>query len=175
MTIDQDFAELKQRLATIEDLRNAQYVLTWDQATYMPASAAEARSRQLALLASLAHERLTDSAVGRLLDSVTPWAEKQGADSNAAALVRVTRRDYDRATRLPSEFVHRLNEHSAKTYDVWQRARPANDFGAVRPLLEKTVELSRELASFYDGYEHPYDVLVDLAEDGMTVKSVRSL
>jgi carboxypeptidase Taq len=175
MTIDTDFAQLKQRLQTIEDLRNAQNVLVWDQATYMPDSAAEARGRQLALLASLGHERLSDPAIGRLLDSVTPWAETQGVDSNAAAVVRVTRREYERATRVPSEFVHRLNEHTAKTYDVWQRARPANDFAAVRPLLEKTVELSRELASFYDGYEHPYDVLVDLAEDGMTVKSVRSL
>jgi carboxypeptidase Taq len=177
MSIDKDFTELKQRLQTIEDLRNAQYVLVWDQSTYMPASAADARSRQLALLASLAHERLSDPAIGRLLDSITPWAEAQGADSDAAALVRVTRRDYDRATRVPSEFVLRLNEHSAKTYDVWQRARPANDFAAVKPLLEKTVELSRELAAFYhdNGYEHPYDVLVDLAEDGMTVKSVREL
>jgi carboxypeptidase Taq len=175
MAIDTDFTELKQRLQTIEDLRNAQNVLVWDQATYMPDSAAEARGRQLALLASLAHERLSDPAIGRLLDSVTPWAEAHGADSNAAAVVRVTRREYERAARVPSEFVHRLNEHTAKSYDVWQRARPANDFAAVRPLLEKTVELSRELASFYDGYEHPYDVLVDLAEDGMTVKAVRSL
>jgi carboxypeptidase Taq len=175
MTIDSDFAELKQRLRAIEDLRDAERVLIWDQATHMPAGAAEARGRQLGLLASLSHERLSDPAIGRLLDSVQPWAESQGPDSNAAALVRVTRRDYERATRVPSEFVNRLSEHSAKTYDVWQRARPANDFGAVRPLLETTVELSRELASFYSGYEHPYDVLVDLAEDGMTVKSVRAL
>jgi carboxypeptidase Taq len=58
---------------------------------------------------------------------------------------------------------------------VWQRARPANDFAAVKPLLETTVELSRELAACYPGYEHPYDALVDLAEDGMTVKMVRGL
>src|ERR1700756_3067824 len=110
MTIDNEFAELKQRLQRIEDLRNAERVLIWDQSTYMPASAAEGRGRQLGLLASLSHERLSDPAIGRLLDSVTPWAESQGPDSNAAALVRVTRRDYDRATRVPSEFVNRLGE-----------------------------------------------------------------
>ena len=32
----------------------------------------------------------------------------------------------------------------------------------MRPLLEKTVELSRELAAFHTGYANPYDALIDL-------------
>jgi carboxypeptidase Taq len=175
MTIDTDLADLKQRLRTIEELREAEYTLIWDQATYMPPSAAASRGRQLALLSSLAHERMADPAIGRLLDSVTPWAEAQGADSDAAALVRVTRREHERATRVPPAFVQRLSQHAAETYDAWQRARPANDFPAVRARLETTVELSRELAAFHPGYAHPYDALIDLAEDGMTVAMVRSL
>lgn len=175
MTVEADLAELKRRLQAIEDLRGAESALGWDQATYMPPGGAEARGRQLALLSSLAHERLTDPAIGRLLDSVTPWAEAQGADSDAAGLVRVTRRDYERATRVPSAFMHRLSEHAAATYHAWKRARPANDFAAVRPLLETTLDLSRELAAFYPDYAHPYDALIDLAEDGMTVRAVRVL
>src|ERR1043166_115322 len=166
MTIDTDFTELKQRLKTIEDIEDAQKVLAWEQATYMPRGGAESRGRQIGLLSSLAHERLTDPAIGRLLDSVAPWAEAQGAESDEAALVRVARRDYDRATRVPSSFVHRLAEHSAATYNIWQQSRPANDFAAVRPLLEKTVVLSRELASFYAAQEHPFDPLIDRAEEG---------
>jgi carboxypeptidase Taq len=175
MTIDTNFAELKQRLKTIEDLRKIEKVLVWDQATYMPSGGAKARGEQLGLLSRLAHERLTDPAVGRLLDSVSPWAEMQGPDSDAATLVRVARRDYERATRVPSEFVHRLAEHTAATYHAWQSARPANDFGAVQPLLETTVALSRELAAFYPGSAHPFDALIDRAEEGMTVKAVRAL
>ena len=155
MTIDTDLADLKQRLLAIDDLQRAGAVLGWDQTTYMPPGGAEARGRQIALLSRLAHERLTDPAVGRLLDALTPWADAQGADSDAASLMRVTRRDYDRATRVPSSFVQRLAEHTAATYDAWERARPANDFAAVRPLLETTVELSRELAAFHPGYAHP--------------------
>jgi carboxypeptidase Taq len=45
----------------------------------------------------------------------------------------------------------------------------------VRPLLEKTVALSRELAGFYPGQAHPFDPLIDRAEDGMTVGDVRAL
>jgi carboxypeptidase Taq len=175
MTADADFADLKERLKTIEDLRGAERTLVWDQATYMPPKAVAARGRQLALLSSLSHERLADPAIARLLDSVQPWAERQGTDSDAAAIVRVTRRDHERAARVPPEFVRRLSEHSALSYDTWQRARPANDFAAVRANLETTVELSRELAAFHPGYAHPYDALIDLAEDGMTVAPVRTL
>ncbi|HXX84882.1 MAG TPA: carboxypeptidase M32 [Casimicrobiaceae bacterium] len=175
MTVDADFAELKQRLQAIEDLRCAEAVLHWDESTYMPKGGAEARGRQAALLNSLAHERLIDPAIGRLLDSVTPWAETQGADSDAAALVRVTRRDHERATRVPTAFMRELTEHASASYHAWQRARPANDFATMRPMLEKTVELSRELAAFHPGYAHPFDPLIDLAEDGMTVRAVRAL
>lgn len=42
-------------------------------------------------------------------------------------------------------------------------------------MLETTVELSRELASFHPGYAHPFDALIDIAEDGMTVAAVRTL
>jgi carboxypeptidase Taq len=170
-----DLADLKQRLQAIADLNGAAAVLHWDQATYMPPGGAVARGRQLALLSGLAHERMISPAIGRLLDRLAPWAEAQGADSDAAALIRVTRRDYDRATRVPNRFVQRLSEHSATSYHAWERARPANDFATMRPLLETTVELSRELAAFYPGYAHPYDALIDHAEDGMTVAAVRTL
>jgi len=175
MTIDADFAELKHRLKTIADLHDAEKVLVWDQATYMPRGGAEARGRLLALLSSLAHERLTDPAIGRLLDAVTTWAEAQGAESDEAALARAARRDYERATRVPSAFVHKAAEHAAATYNAWQRARPANDFAAVRPLLETTVALSREYAGFHPARGHPCDPLIDLAEEGMTVGAVRAL
>ncbi|MDH5245136.1 MAG: carboxypeptidase M32 [Betaproteobacteria bacterium] len=175
MTREAGLAELKQRLREISDLRGAESVLGWDQATYMPPGGAEARGRQAALLGRLAHERLVDPAIGRLLDSLAPWADAQESDSDAAALVRVTRRDFDRATRVPSAFIQRLSEHTAASYHAWERARPANDFAAMRPLLETTVELSRELAAYHTGYAHPFDALIDLAEDGMTVAAVRAL
>ena len=175
MNHEAELAELKRHLQAIDDLHRAGAVLNWDQATYMPAGGAEARGRQLALLDRLAHERLTDPNIGRLLDSLAPWAETQGIDSDAAALLRVTRRDYERATRVPSAFIERLSKHTTATYHAWQRARPANDFAAVRPGLETTVELSRELAAFHPGYAHPYDALIDRTEDGMTVGMVRSL
>ena len=149
MNRDAELAALKSRLLEIDDLRGAASVLHWDQATYMPLGGAESRGRQLALLSRIAHDQQADPGIGHLLDTLEPWAETQGGDSDIAALVRVTRRDYERATRVPSTFIERLSAHTTAAYHTWERARPANDFAAVLPMLEKTVEMSRELAAYH--------------------------
>src|SRR5690606_11038006 len=54
--------DLKNRLALVQDLRASAAVLEWDQETYMPPGAAEARAHQLATLKTLAHRRFTDES-----------------------------------------------------------------------------------------------------------------
>ena len=68
--------ELKTRLLEISDLNSAMAVLNWDQATYMPPGGAAARGRQMATLGRLGHEKLIDPAIGKLLDTLTPYAQQ---------------------------------------------------------------------------------------------------
>jgi carboxypeptidase Taq len=173
--MDADFEELTVRLAEHNDLQAAAAVLRWDQATYMPAGGSAARGRQLATLARLAHDRLTDPGLARLLDRLAPAAEREGFGSFAARLVRVARRDVDRATKVPATFVGAFASHCAELYARWTQARPANDFGAVAALLGKTVEMSREYAGFFAPYEHVADPLIDLADPDVRTSSVRAL
>ncbi len=164
--------ELKVRLAEIDDLESASAVLGWDQSTYMPPCGAPARGRQIATLRRLAHEKSTDAALGKLLDSLLPYVESLPDESDDAALVRVARRDYERAIKVPSEFVARRSAHSSASFHAWMEARPTNDFARVQPYLEKTLDLSRELANFSPGYEHIADPLIDFADYGMKASSV---
>ena len=167
--------ELKARLLEVNDLNAAGAVLRWDQATYMPPGGAEARGRQLATLGRLAHEKFTDAALGRLLDELERGTGDRSPDSDEAALVRVTRREYDRAIRVPSAFVAELSSHSAQSYQTWTEARPADDFARMRPLLEKTLELSRRLADYFPGYESIADPLIDYSDLGLKAATVRAL
>ncbi len=165
--------ELKARLAEVDDLNHANAVLGWDQQTYMPPGGAPARGRQMSTLARLAHEKFTDAAVGRLLDDLRSYEESLPYDSDDAGLIRVTRREYERSTKVPAAFVGELNEHSALSYQAWTDARPANDFSRMRPLLEKTLDLSRRLANYFPGYDHIADPLIDFADYGMKAADVR--
>ena len=166
-------ADLKQRLSEIYDLNAAGSVLTWDEATYMPTGGAVARGRQSAMLRRLAHERFVDPALGRLLDRLEPRADKLPADD--ASLIRVVRRDYERAIRVPANYVARANAHGSASYNAWIRARPANDFAAMIPFLEKTLELSREYASFFAPYDHIADPMIDDADEGLTTAKIQRL
>jgi len=167
--------ELLVRLREASDLESAARLLNWDQTTYMPPRGAAARARQKGLLAALAHEKFTSAEVGRLLDALEPSVAKHPADSFEACLVRETRRIYERERKVPSKFLAEAFAHFSDVYNVWTRARPANDFSSVVPLLEKTVGLSRRYAEYFPGAEHIADPLIDESDFGMKASSVRVL
>lgn len=169
------FFALKRRLSEISDLLAAGSVLSWDQATYMPKGGAAARARQSATLSRLAHEKSADPALGKLLDDLVPYEESLPYESDEASLIRVARRDFEKAIKVPAEYVARASALGSASYDAWTRARPENDFKTMQPYLEKAVDLSREYAEFFAPYEHIADPLIDAAEEGMTAAQVRSL
>jgi carboxypeptidase Taq len=172
-------AELRARLLEVSDLNRANSVLNWDQSTYMPAGGGAARGRQQALLSRLAHERFTDKALGRLLDRLGPATADLDPDSDDACLVRVARRGYDRAIKVPTELVELWSAHGSKCYQTWVQARPDNDFAAVRDGLEVSLDHARTWAGFFgpgQGPEpHAADPFIDAGDEGMTVASVRAL
>ena len=168
-------AELKQRLGEISDLHCAGAVLGWDQATYMPEAGAAARGRQSAALYRLAHRLAVAPALGKLLDALESHGESLPPDSDDACLIRVARRDYRKAIRVPPDYVARSSAHASASYDAWTRARPANDFAAMVPYLEKTLELSREYSEFFAPYRDIADPHIDDADPGLTTAVIRDV
>ena len=169
------YQELLAKLQEIDDLHMAVAVLNWDQTTFMPPGGADARGRQIATLGRLAQEKFVDPAIGRLLDDLQPWAETLAADADEAALLRVARRDYEEATKVPPAFLGEFYGHLAQTYQVWTEARPANDFARVRPLLEKTLDYSRRMAEFFAPYDHIIDPWIAMADYGMKAATVSAV
>lgn len=168
------YLELKNRLTQIRDLEVAADLLNWDQTTYMPTGGAYARGRQIATLKEFAHEKFTDPSIGQLLEDLHPYEQNLPYDSTEASLIRITRRDYERAIRVPSEFMAKLCQHQASAYEAWVKAKSVKNFSLVQPYLERTLELSQELASFFP-YQHIADPLIDFVDEGMTVSILRPL
>jgi len=167
--------ELKSLLLDADDLEMVAALLFWDQSTYMPAGGAAARARQAALVSELAHQKATDPAIGRLLDDLRPYEESLPYESDDAALIRVARREYERAIKLPSDFVAEFSSHQAESYQAWAEARPENAFKKVQPYLEKTLDLSRRYAGYFAPYEHIADPLIDVADYGMKASTVQAV
>lgn len=173
--MSEQLQELKDRLREIDDINSATAVLGWDQSTYMPPGGAAARGRQVATLSRIGHEKLTDPALGTLLESLQSYADSLGEDSDDAALIRVATKDFENAVKIPPKLLAEFQEHASEAYQVWAQARPANDFAAIRPYLEKNVALSRKIADCFPGYDHIADPLIDFSDEGMKAESVRQL
>jgi carboxypeptidase Taq len=162
---------LRDRLAAISDLNSAAALLHWDQQTYMPQGGVSLRSEQLSTMSRLAHEMLVSQETGHLLDR----AEPQDPETEEHALLRLARRDYDRATRLPARLVAELSRVRSLAQPVWARARAESDWEAFAPQLERVLVLVKESAEYLGYEEHPYDALLDLYEPGTKTSVMRKM
>lgn len=173
MPAKNDLQELRRRLGEISDIHNAIALLQWDQETYMPPKGGEARSFQLATLSALKHRLFTAGAMGDLLRELD--AQSEALDPADAKLAEITLYDYERATKLPEDFVHTLAAEQSKALEVWTKARETSDFALFRPNLETLVDLARQKAEYFGYEDSPYDALVEEFERGMTSAELKRI
>ncbi|MBI5301240.1 MAG: carboxypeptidase M32 [Chloroflexi bacterium] len=173
--MEQKLAELKKRLATVSDLHRASAVLGWDQQTYMPAKGAAARAEQLAILDKLAHEFFITDEIGTLLDDLAGYAAQLPYNSDDASLIRVTRRDYEKAKRIPPALIEEISRTSALALEAWTQARKESNFKLFQPHLEKIVALEIQEANYLGYTEQIYDALLDQYEPEMTTAQVQAI
>jgi carboxypeptidase Taq len=168
-------AELKERLGALTDLRRTEGLLLWDMQVFMPPGGAPTRAAQLATLEEIVHARVVDERFGELFEELEPLAAELPADSDDACLVRVARRDWERARRVPAELAVEFAKVSAESYDAWVKARAESDFAAFAPWLERVVDLRRRYIECYAPYDDAYDVLLEDYEPGMKTSEIREI
>ena len=76
---------------------------------------------------------------------------------------------------MPAELAAEMTRAAAEAHDVWAKAREENDFALFLPHLEHAVELKRRYIDCFEGYDEPYDVLLDDFEPGMKTAEVRAV
>ncbi len=156
-------------------LSSAISVLGWDQRVMMPPRAAPHRANQMALLAGMVHQRLTDPRIGEWLATLENSDLVADPESVEAVNIRQWRRTYDRMTKLPHKLVVEFARITSLAEKAWEEARAQSSYALFKPYLEQIVQLSREIAERL-GYEsEPYDALLDEYEQGMTARQVERL
>jgi carboxypeptidase Taq len=128
-----------------------------------------------ATLARIAHAHLTDPEVGRLLDSLDGWVRSSDPDSDEVRLVRQARREHSKAVRVPPDLAAELSHAAALGQQAWMQARAQSDFRLFRDALARQLDLRYRYVACFDGYAHPYDVLLDDFEPELTTEELRPL
>src|SRR5919199_1110960 len=166
--MSQAFERLKVLVGEIYDLERAGFLLAWDQETTMPPDAAKARAEQRATIGRAAHERLVSDELGRLLEELRGEEESLPHESDEASLIRVARREHEKASRVPTELRAELLRAGALGLGAWLQARERRDFEVLRPHFEQLLELKRRYVDCFEPTGDPYDVLLDDYERGFT-------
>jgi carboxypeptidase Taq len=163
--------DLKNHFAVIDDLGNAASLLGWDQNTYMPPGGNAARGQQMATLGVMIHDRITDKRVGKWLKELA----KAKLNASDAALVARVRHAYERATKIPADFIEAYTKQRTQTQSVWIQARQSKNFAMFAPEFKKIIEMTRKQADYLGYKDHPYDALHDAYEIGSTAAKVKSV
>jgi carboxypeptidase Taq len=173
--MDGKLQQLKTILAEVSDLYATDALLEWDQQTYMPPGGALGRGNQRATVSSLAHEKFTSAQVGQLLEDLKPLSEELDPDSDDARLIKVTNREYQKNTKVPSSYVAEFTKLTTMAHPVWESARAENDFDKFQPMLERLIEMRQRYADFFAPYDHVYDPLLDDFEPGLKTSDVKAI
>ncbi|MEI7767770.1 MAG: carboxypeptidase M32 [Phycisphaerae bacterium] len=163
------YEQLLTRLRQIHNLNQASAVLNWDQRTYMPAQGADARARQLSTLAELAHAQMVARDTQDLLTGAEGEMAGVATESDERALLRIVRKNMDKATKLPITLVTELTQTCSLGEEAWAEARRKSDYALFAPWLEKIYALKRHYADCIGYQACRYDALLDDYEEGMTV------
>ena len=164
--------QLNELVARVIDIYGAGAVLSWDQETNMPPGGAQARADQRATLSALAHEFFTADEIGLLLDDLEPYLDELDPDSDEARLISITRREYDKKTKIPADLVKAISRSKSLSSQAWKQARANSEFSTFAPLLEEMVDLQIQWAECFQPYDNIYDPLLDHFEPGLDTAQV---
>jgi carboxypeptidase Taq len=163
---------IRRRVAELADLAGLEMLAQWDQRVMMPANGAVGRAGQLGTLARLTHERATAEDIGGWLEEL----EGEELGELDRDIVRLARRDWDRARRVPKELAVELAEASADGQESWRLARANDDFAAFAPALERNLELARAYAECVaSDHQSPYEALLDDYDYGLRTVELERL
>ena len=154
-------------LSTVGDL------LSWDEQVNLPSGAAEQRAAQQATLAETQHAAASDRRIGTLLEQLE--GERENLAPDQSVVVAHARREYDRATKLPADFVREKAAQGSRGYHAWAKAKATNDFKGYAPVLEKNLELAKREARYLDWAGREYDYMIDRHDPGMTAAAIAVL
>jgi carboxypeptidase Taq len=158
-------SEILKQYRGVWALNHSMAVMGWDMETHMPEAGAKPRGVAAGQIAMMAQKATVK------MDGLVRKAEKaKDLDDVEKGVVRNMRRNLDYSLKVPPELVDEFQRVTTEAAVAWRGARKKSQFKLFMPHLDKIIQLNRKIAEKL-GYEgHPYNALLNLFEEGFTVK-----
>ena len=163
------WTEIQAEIAETDQITGALAALHWDQQCYLPKGAAPLRGNQIAALAKITHNRMTDPALG---DDLRALLSTDLTGSDRVAITKLIE-DFERSSKLSGDFVSRFAKAQASGFAAWMEAKEAGDFSKFSTQLTELLALSRERAEQIDPNTHPLQVLMSEFDPGVQIDDLK--
>jgi len=155
-------------------------LLDWDRETFMPKGESETRAEQMAMLAEMIHQKITDDRLFDILSDLVLLDFKGNFHLSIYERANICEamRAVKLAKALPADLVVALAKETSLASKIWQEAREKNSFNDFAPALAKIISLSREKAAAYMAAgigTSPYEALFFEYEDGISLAEVDAI
>jgi carboxypeptidase Taq len=153
----------------IQAYNYAFWVMSWDMETEMPKGAFEHFSEQIEVLEK---ERYAIETQKDYLEAIDKLYEvRDTLDTYLAREIEIAYKMIREVKLMPKDEYIAYHVLLSKSTQIWAEARANNDFEAFLPTLEKIIDYQRKLAKkLQTDTLKGYDVLLDMYEEGMTMK-----
>lgn len=158
-------AQLEDRFRQMASLDAAAGILHWDAATMLPEHSAEARGEQLAALAEVAHEKITDPQLEEWFATASAEPMEGWQHTNLAEM----KHRWQHATAVPQMLVTSLTKLRIRSEHLWRKAKESADYAMFLPTFREVIALTRDVAAHKAATLKlsPYDALLDSYDRGV--------
>lgn len=169
------FVNLEKSLTELGYLGSVSALLEWDQNVNVQSGGHEARANLSGYIAGLKHQKFVSKEFEDVLLKAVEMEKSGGLAPEEIFIIHKTQSNFEKAKKLPSEFVESSAQLFAESYEIWKNARAKSDFSLFEPNLTRIVKAKRQEAEYLGYSESPFDVLMDAYEPGFTSAYVSKL
>jgi len=167
--MEQIIKDFKSYLEEMRMYHQAMAVMSFDANTVAPKAGVAARAKRNGFFTQKVFKMSVSDEMKGFLEALEPVADT--LDPTTKAMYRKSKKTYDNNTKIPSEMVKDFAALTNKANVAWEEARKNNDYAHFAPYLEEIVKKRKEMLAYRTAPgQHPYNVLLDDYEEGMTMK-----
>ena len=142
-------------------------LMHWDLETQIPKNAIMNRSEVIGFFSKKVYELSNSDELKNALNILNKNLDKlSNIDKRIVYLISEEQR---KLSKIPKDEYVEYTMLVSKAQNIWAEAREKNDFKLFAPYLEKIITYQKKYINYIGYKNHPYDVLINDYEEGMTV------
>ena len=142
-------------------------VVGWDSGTEAPKDAFPRRAEMLGVLSGELFQLNTSEEYQKVVNGL--FESFEDLNDLEKRQIKIAKKALDKITKIPQDEFVEYQKLINLSQRLWEDAKEQDDFEMFRPNLEKIIEFNKKFIGYYEIDDHPYNVMLDDFEDGMSM------